>query len=227
MSRKRLISVMGLALVSLLAMNAPAQATGVDDSFGAATCVLQGVAGSAAGPGEDGVNNVLQDLGGDDSWDPLELLDTDPGSFTFDGDVTCAGVDIASEIGSNPEVVGPVAAHVTASGKFNNLICGTGTANGQATLTSDAIKATVNTNFGITFVGGVGYLSIVVNEDAPGNINNDAVSGGNGNGVIHIAPSVGNCVTTKVSEFLVDGAFATTLSGEGSDAVSNSKDSNS
>lgn len=277
MSRKRLIPVMALGLLGAFAAVPAAQAH-PDDAMGAAACVLApgSVAGTTTVGGEDGVNNIVfDDLGIGGGWDPVtNLLDTDPGRFTFSGSAVCAGLDAASEDGTGPEVVGPTVAPgppptatatIKAAGDFDNLICGTGTANGDAIIEAPvpADPGTANpgtllfTEFGIKFVAGVGQLSFVVDADetapaggtvatgqrptepdrkeanmpmggypaspAHSHVGDNQIDGGEGQGVITITPnelkpppgSAGNCLTTNVTEFIVNGAFYAFLSGEG------------
>lgn len=226
MSRLRLISTLGLALVSSLAFGTPARATGVDDSWGVMHCVFRAVMGAAAGAGENGANAFLSDATFDDSWDPLELMDTDPGTFTFNGPADCQAVDVASEIGANPEAIAPINATWSISGKFKSLACSTMMLSGDGTLVGNNVKLTMHMHVGATVAGGAGRMSIVLDPNLPGNLNNDAISTGEGRGTVHVAPRSGNCVTTNVTEFLVDGAFTTRFSGEGADVFSNGKDSN-
>lgn len=176
MSRMRLISVAALASLSALAVGAPvASASHEDDSLGVAVCVFNGVSGQVVG-GEDGVNSVSKDVFAGNSWDPLSLLDTDPGRFTFSGAATCTGIDAASEAGNQarPEpadggaVPGVVPVTISAAGDYDNLICGTGTANGDAVVTStgdNGAAIQVFTEFGIVFGVGNGVLDGVVDAD--------------------------------------------------------------
>lgn len=229
MFRKRLIHLIGVVALGLLTITAPAHAqltgTGQDDSFGSLSCVFGGPAGFAADPGGNGVNGYQQDALFDSSIDPLDLMDTDPGAWTMFAPATCSGFDGASETGPH---AGPftVAATLVASGEFNNLICNTMLLNGQATVTGANLPMTVNMNFGMTVLDGVGRMSVAVDEDAHGNIGNESVSTGEGGGAVAFVPQTGNCATSNVTVFRVDGAFATTIAGEGTDAVSNGKDSN-
>jgi hypothetical protein len=232
MSRKRLIPVLALTVSAMFAAVPSAHAT--DDTMGAAGCVLlPGVAGTTT-QGTDGVNAPLDGQNPDaqfgGGWDPLELLDTDPGGFTFQGNAVCTGADVASEAGNpGPQIAIPVVAQITATGDYDNLICGTGTAYGNATVngtsTVGPLSVTITnltTRFGITFAAGTGDLSYVVTGGSitatdPRGTSTNTIEGGNGVGVINIAPTNGNCVNEDVKQFNVIGAFAGSLSGEGTD----------
>ena len=190
MSRKRLISITAMAAVSVLALSVPiAQASHVDDTMAQADCVLEpgGVSGQAETGGEDGVNSVMTDMNNGGGLPPLELFDTDPGHFNFSGNAICTGVDNAAEDNNQtgPEVfphptedengqprVGPVISKIIASGDYDNLVCGTGTANGDAVLrapdgpdadTLDDVQ--IYAEFGIMFVAGTGELKFVIDAD--------------------------------------------------------------
>lgn len=264
MSRTRLIAVLALVVGTALATSVPTALAQQmsddgdrdDDTMGAASCVLSPnqVSGQAADD-EDGVNAFQNDAGSGDSWDPLEFFDTDPGHFTFGGQAECAGLDLADEDdqtgdgdGSGakdnggplgPEPVGPVLVDIQASGDYDNWFCGTGTANGTALVTEaeGTTDIQIHTHFGITFVGGTGALSIVVQSDETGTepyegqwdstpgtqswVGQNNIDGGNGAGVINISvtgdPDDGDCDASNVTHFNVNGAFATSLSGEGDD----------
>jgi len=189
---------MALGALSAMAFIVPsAQAqTGV---VGAAACVFEGVSGQAA----PGVENIVSDLGPD-------ILDTDSGTFGFTGSATCAGAD-ANNV--PPTVVGPATFELSAGGTYNNVICGTGTANGTANLTNGG-DTDINSTFGITFAAGVGKISLVVDG---GTAAGEAVSGGNGDGAVNIIPNGleggGNCIDESVTSFVVNGAFSSTLTG--------------
>ena len=233
MSRKRLVSAMlgALAATAFIAPAAQAEPH-PDDTMAVLSCVLVGLSGNAA------VDSVEKDLavsptpndGGAPGW----LLDTDSGTFTFGGTATCAAVDVASRTpytANGGWAVGAGNAFpVTAAGTYNNLICGTGTANGTANIKGPANllaagnvgdgQTDVDTSFGITFAAGVGALSIVVSPGADGTggnrVGNNTVTGGNGAGVIDILPTTGSCAQGEgVTAFTVNGVYATTLSGDG------------
>lgn len=211
--KKRFGMLMVAALSTMAAMVAPAQA---DDTAAATHCAL--VPGSVAGTTTigPGVQGVLVDSAGGTGWDPLKLLDIDSGGFTFTGQAVCGGADVA---GAAPDAVAPTPVTITANGNYNNLICGTGTAAGTATLKDTATGgANINlaTTFSIHFVGGVGTLAVdSVTGTAKGSVNatNNTVSQGNGYGVIDIIPSAGNCVQGTVTAFLVNGAFTAFITG--------------
>jgi len=194
MSRRKLIPTTVLGLLTAFACMAPgAQA---NPSNATASCHLTpgGVDGNATIPA------------------PPAMFTS--GGFTFSGGATCsiAGVDGPAGTGpATPFAEGPLAATITASGTFNNLVCGTGTANGTATVTAGA--DVIDASFGITFVNGAGHLSIDV-TGGKDNAGADAISGGNGHGGIDIVPTnAGGCLTSPVTSFLVNGSFSSSLSG--------------
>jgi len=198
MSRKRLVT-MALGALSAMAFIVPsAQAQGV---VGAAACVFEGVSGQAA----PGVENIVSDLG-----PAPDILDTDSGTFGFTGSATCAGAD-ANDV--PPTVVGPATFDLSAGGTYNNVICGTGTANGTANLT-DGGSTNIDYTFGIMFANGVGLKSLVVDG---GTFAWKTVDGGAGQGVVHIVPNVfgggGNCIDESVTSFVVNGSYGIFVSG--------------
>lgn len=286
MSLKRLVSFTALAAMGVLAVGAPTALAGHEDDtmtvlpVGSA-CVLPplATAGTAVTGGENGVNSP--------SYDGLaDLFDTDPGHFNFDGTAACVGLDIGHEAEGNATLpdtdVVATLVNIYACGDYDNLIGGSGTANGDAVLTADGIE--IHTEFGITFLAGVGYLSYVVDADAtsttavqgqipttpdggesfdgcdeerlygplghshvsngidpnPLDANADPtqIDGGNGLGVIHIAPAAfddddpppplgGGTSTFNIEEFFVSGAFGGSLSGEGADEDDGPEESDS
>jgi hypothetical protein len=201
MSRKRLI-FLALGALSALAVAAPAAQA---DTMGVAACVL--TPGQVTGTA--GVDNIVGDVG-----DPGGPLDTDDGTFDFDGNATCAGADAAG-----PAVVAPGTYTIAADGTYQNLLCGTGTANGTALLSGTGGNTTaIESTFGLTFAAGTGKLSIVVTGGVVQvGASTETVQGGEGTGAINIVPNPqaagGNCVTTDVTSFFVNGAFEASLSG--------------
>ena len=225
MLRKRLFLI-GAAALCALAYAVPASAdhitrppaapSGTDDSFGMASCVFGGLSGHA--------NPVVQDVSDDltfdnDASDPANLNDTDGGDFTFTGTTTCSGADAGGA--SNGQAVG-VAFNTSATGHFTNLICGTGHADGYASLDEAAGNGFVTLRFGILFVGGVGASFQLNNLD--GNLSvagvQQDIDNGAGNGVVDIIPAVGSCAENPpgspqgVQSFTVNGAAAVTFSGD-------------
>jgi hypothetical protein len=170
---------MALTMLSVIAVGAPAaQANHRDDTMATdAHCALtpNQVAGSAALAGENGVNSVLQDTNNGFAWDfpTPQLMDTDPGHFNFRGTATCTGLDEAAEgpapagppNAAGPQALPPGDYQIIASGDFDNLICGTGTANGDAVIKgplpfidngANPPAVQIFTEFAIEFVGGAG-----------------------------------------------------------------------
>lgn len=138
--------MMALAALSVLALGAPvAQAGHEDDTMAEVACTLgpNSVSGQTETGTENGVNSLMQDTGFGGAWDAPQLMDTDPGHFNFEGDATCSFEDLASEAAPGaprkpgPETFVNVPVDIVASGDFDNLVCGTGTANGDAALTGE------------------------------------------------------------------------------------------
>lgn len=232
MSRKRLVPA--FALLAVFAPGGPS-VEAQDDTMGVAACVFDpfGVVADVAPPATNGVNHVLPggaaDPGGDwvngGAWDPGQLLDSDPGPLTIAGGATCAGLDAASEHAlGGPTALGPVDMTLVGTGGFNDLICGTGTVNGRVNLFDTATAGAVISiwaDFHMTVVGGAGTLLVEVrNDPAVGAFSfaagND-IDGGGGMGVVDVIPTTtaGNCLLANVTDVFVNGAFYSTLSGEG------------
>lgn len=134
------------------------------------------------------VSNVSADTGGDNvtftgatgSLVPPVQAVGGGGSFTF-ASKTCEAVDTDH---------GPQACTITASGTYTNIVCGTGTANGTATVTSAGETETIS--FSITFVGGQGKLTGTTSD------------GDAANGYVNITPTGGNCAS-GVTQFTASG----------------------
>ena len=192
-----------LAVLIALALAAPAaEARG---SYWHITC--------AVGPGVAGQTNVESiqgDLLSGGGWDSLQLLDSDTGGFTFSGPATCSGIGVSA---TGPKVLLPTAVTITATGTYDNLVCGTGTAGGNATLTGPGINLV--SPFALTFVSGAGKLSF---SNPTGTIGSDDINGGDGSGYVEIVPTgspggTNPCVNGNVTSFTVLGGFEATLTG--------------
>jgi hypothetical protein len=173
LARLILLSVTALTVLAFGASTAQAQTTVLD-------CVLAPgeVTGTA---GLDSIFGDITDLGGP--------LDTDDGTFMFEGDAMCVGLD------------GPWVAElysIDAAGTYSNLLCGTGYAEGNAVLTGWRQHYL---EFTIDFTAMTGDLRFRSNDF--------------GSGVIEITPNWqsagGNCITTDVTSFFVDGSFSVVI----------------
>lgn len=134
------------------------------------------------------------------------ITTADGGTYTFSGaTVACTGVD------SNGNTA--TATHISSSGNYYNVECGTGTAYGTATLT-DASGATVATvKYTIVFANGQGTLTADVTIATDG-VTIDAA------GPVSITPSnTGGCVTTAVTGFNVVGSVSGSGTGDTDDAA--------
>jgi hypothetical protein len=126
------------------------------------------------------------------------------GYFTFNTNAECAGTVAGVQMQASGV---PVAAEtVNGSGTFANVICGTGTAQGTATLWRNDVKVTLR--FKIRFASGVGYLTFSYDATSA-----TTTTHGNGAGEVTILidpiPSETrvDCVTTPVSYFTIAGGF--------------------
>jgi len=130
------------------------------------------------------------------SLTPSVQLSGGTGSFTF-GSIACAAASVAVNADGDTPDAEAEACVIAASGTYANMICGTGTADGSATITGTIGVELENTtvNFHIMFTAGVGILT------------GTAGDGDMAIGVVDIIPSGGNCVT-GVSQFLASGAAA-------------------
>lgn len=253
MSLERLISMTAACALAALAFSgSPAAAQQPDDTWGKAACMI--LPNSALGIG-GAVNSISTDAGQGQSYDPLQLMDTDPSTFTFAGLGYCEGEDVASEWvgkggGTGPEIFAQQV-RILAKGIYDNLICGTGSATGTVVVTDDPGPADVtdadieiHSQFALDLVAGRGRLSLVV-QGAPAltgqgshsHIGESEVDQGTGGGVIEMRPIDGApggepCVGTPGVQksgdahfWLVEGAFETTLAGEGATAIDPTSDS--
>lgn len=186
---------------------------GASASAGTYTCSFDGLAGTANSddPADGGVSSVQRDLEDND------LLDFDAGSYEFTGGGTCIHVD--NDDGSDG--TGVYTGTISSTGRYNNQICGTGTAtsnaaNGGSTSVTvegsptgnplaDAEGPVSDVDYHIDFTGGNGLLTINSATNANGET-------GGGAGYVNIHPSQGNCVNESVKEFLVSGSFTVDLS---------------
>jgi hypothetical protein len=115
------------------------------------------------------------------------------GAYTFDGDADCT-------IGTEQ-----IDAHISASGSFTNVICGTGLVTGSAVVSdNNGGHADITATFTIAFNATVGELVI---NTINGASTVAAGPGASGGGAVQITPKTGNCVD-PVTEFTVTGAFA-------------------
>jgi hypothetical protein len=184
-------------------------------------CQFTGLAGQL----NPGVQSVLDDLAG---TDPLSLLDTDTGTYSFSTSGSplpspCASVE-ASVLDEDVSVeaeaaVGTVS--ISASGGYINTICGTGTADGSATLTGTVLAginqdgdlspepSSATADYDITFAGGQGVLTGTFT---------DGEDTGTSAGYVNIVPDPltpgnGNCISGPVKAFRVTGAFVGVTAG--------------
>jgi hypothetical protein len=203
MSRMRLIFV-ALGALSVLAVAAPAaQAQGTMAELG---CVIP--PGEVVDTTSPPVENIV-----DDTLDPGGALDTETGDFRFNGNLACAGADAAG-----PAAVPPGTYNLAAVGTHENLLCGTGTANGTASLNGVTNPTSITSDFGLRFAAGVGKLTLVVDGGVVQvGASLETVTGGQGTGVISIVPNPlftgGNCIITSVNRFFVNGGFELSVSG--------------
>jgi hypothetical protein len=138
---------------------------------------------------------------------PLDVvLDRDSGSYNFDTLGAPAGApSVCAQVGVG--TVGAGTVRIQSNGSYIDTICGTGEAysgqQGDGGTTTITPLTTVGTftvptgiNYRILFAGGSGAL-----------VGGFAGSPGVAAGYINIAPTVGNCATTDVTQFNVTGGF--------------------
>ena len=170
-------------MLSLTAVAVAVAGVGSASAAQVGSCVFTGLAGNLT-PGVPAATN------------PAGPLAT--GTYSFSGDaLNCALAN------SNGTVIANGGAHITSSGSYLNLLCGTGTATGTATVAFSNGQTFSNIGSTIAFVGGTGALAVT--------------GGASGGGEVSIVPgdvpapvgagSGGNCVTTAVTQFKVYGNF--------------------
>ena len=163
----RRVKMFGLLAIAAGALLVPVGTASAADSY---TCAFNGVTGGLS----PAIPSILAD----------RSPDFEDGTFTFSGAVTCAGNN-GVETGT-----------VDASGTYRNILCGTGNATGNATVSVPS--NTVNVGFTIDFVGGNGAIRIT--------------SGATGTGDAQLVPiNHGNCVDTDVTDFDVFGGFSAAI----------------
>lgn len=213
MPLKRRIPTLALGLLGAFAVAAPA--ANADNTRAQLTCAL--------GPGVvvttwSGAETAQEDLLWGGAWDPLRLLDVDSGTFDFQGPATCAGADVVGPSGSS--AFAPTQVTIRGTGTFDNLICGTGTANLTGSLIGGDYDLSVAA--GLTFVAGAGKLTVT---NLGGRIGPNYVARGEGTGYAQIVPTGRTgppvnrelpavaCATATATSFEVLGGFAATVSG--------------
>jgi hypothetical protein len=216
---RRSLAYAQLLLAVAAALAAPAaHASHEDDSYATVLCSFAGLSGMA----NPGPAAVVPDL--------TDLLDVDHGSFTLEGDMSCAGADVA---GSDQPLLplSPNNLHIAVVGHYDNQVCGTGTARGTAKITDNANSpqfVDVDATIGIDFVAGFGKLQIVVEDGEDGRIQtkpgtpnpDNVVHSGRGSGVVQLTLlNVGDCLFTNVTQFAASGGFQTVLAGDASDDI--------
>lgn len=116
----------------------------------------------------------------------------DPGSYTF-GSAICAGASVDTA----PAGAQAGTCVIASSGTFHNIVCGTGSAAGTATVSAGGLlpsaEQTETITYSITFVAGVGLLT------------GSSSDGDTTAGVVSIIPTGGNCVQ-GVTQFTASGA---------------------
>lgn len=211
------LALAGPAIGSCKATILP-QPGAVDDAHGRLGCTFAAT-GRTGDAGENGINSLTSDVLAGGGWDLSQLLDSDPGQFSFEGDAICAGVDIASEHknSTQPQGFGGPAYSISATGIYDNLVCGTATLSGVLTIVGSGVQ--VKAKFGMTVAVGVGSMSLTVADGSQ--IGESNVDAGAGTGAVDIFRDLndstgGNCVNQNVTALLVNGAFELSFSGEGS-----------
>jgi hypothetical protein len=167
-------------------------AFGAGSAFAAdsATCAFTGLAGNLTPPIPAAAN------------DPGGPTTTETGTYQFAGNATCVAVE--GDTGDAATNSGVYSTHITSSGNYTNLVCGTGTATSTAANTTlsgfPSPEGPVNTAYTIRFTAGAGALQITGGFTPQ----HSSVTGG---GYVQIVPAQGNCANTDVSAFTVAGSF--------------------
>ena len=154
-----------------------------------ASCTFNGLAGNIT-PGVRSVLNPAGPTGGS-------------GTYTFGGSaLSCSYANSDTGV-----VVPSTSASINSRGAFSNLVCSTGTADGDPAAGGTTINFAdprvpdvTSASYHIQFVGGQGHMTVA-------SFNDQAVTGG---GYVKITPAVGNCVTQDVTAFDVTGSFTVT-----------------
>jgi hypothetical protein len=199
-----------LTAIAMLALTAsPAQAQ--DDSYGAISCAFP--PGGPVGMSGDGMNGLTFDLeDDDDAWDPLDLTDTDSGTFGLFTDLICVGVDAGGAADVAAGVYG-----FFAEGDFTSTVCGTGELDGTMTLVGTD-NTSMQGTFSAVLAAGAAKLSVAELNGQFGGILNfspDEISAGGGDGAMHLVPIQSNCVLTGANVWVMS-AFALELTFSGS-----------
>ena len=106
----------------------------------------------------------------------------------------------------NPAMPAPTVepAEITLNGDYANRVCGTGgveTTAGVIDFINPLVDDVTGLSIRIDFIAGQGVMVVA------GNAGGHPVAG---DGTVQIRPVVGNCVTTDVEQWAVDGAFELT-----------------
>ena len=154
-----------------------------------ANCTFNGLAGGIT-PGVPAVLGPNGPTGGS-------------GVYTFGGNaLSCSYANSATGV-----IVPTTAARINSRGSFSNLVCSTGTADGDPAaggttidFTDPRVPDVTSASYHIQFVGGQGVMTVA-------SFNGQAVTGG---GYVNITPHTGNCVNEDVTAFDVAGSFTVT-----------------
>jgi hypothetical protein len=157
------------------------------------------VAEGGACTATDGIAPGIQDL-------------NDPGCFSFAGSVpaTPPGVGCVFADLLNASETGLCTGTITSAGNYNNLVCGTGTVDGWATITTNVPgDQNIELDYTIIFVAGHGVVTVI--PDAQDGHSDGA--GPIGAGVVDILPQplIGGCVTTAATGFTATGLWVLTM----------------
>jgi hypothetical protein len=183
-----------------------------DDSFGHMACVLTDVTGGASPAMSPLVDDALD----------LDLLDVKDGNLVASGSLTCSGADTA---GADKPVIVPLPEnmHITITGHYDSLSCGTFVAHGNASIedTGDDLSVGITGTVGIDFVASQGTLAMAIENGAirrraggPTNV----IHSGRGDAALSMTPTQGSdCPATGVSSFMLNGALALKFGGDAAD----------
>ena len=231
--RKSRIALLGALALVVGALVVPAQsmATPGGDvavcTFSGATTNLTdipGIGDSEQQVNGDAVDDVLSAIPGTQAGETGVIIET--GTYTFATappflgvPTSCVHVDVDGAVGLDPDgsddTNPTVVASITANGSYDNVLCGTGTTDGTATLstTTDGEIASISFSYTIAFAAGNGAAAAAGGTVTAQAGNPNPTRSAAGAGFVHIegkpaTPGKTACGDSDAADFNVFGAFA-------------------
>ena len=205
MSKRRLTLSAGTIALVVGALVVPAQSMAFPETdfvictfSGATTSMtdIPGILGSNSQAHGDALDDALSAVPGNQAGETGVIIETGTFSFatapSFMGIPTeCVHVDVDGASGVDPDSsndTGVVGATINSSGGYENVLCGTGTTTGNATLgtPADGEIASITFPYLIGFAAGNGTAVVILGlmNSQPGNPNPDRLA--RGSGTVHI-----------------------------------------